>query len=95
MIPNNLLAVVKAAHAGTNQEGEILTFRRIPEIAEREAKMQGSVGYNDYEPELLGECLNGHWKVSQIGWRLQDIRRVLIGMGWKPKGRPVRFYPPE
>lgn len=95
MIPKHLQPVVKAAYEGTLDQGEILTFRRILEIAQREAENQGSVGYNSYEAELLTECLNGAWPISQMGFRLQTIRMVLKQEGWKSDGRPVRYYPPK
>lgn len=95
MIPNHLQPIVKAAYEGTLQQGEVLTFRRILEIAEREANKQGSVGYSAFEPELLTECLNGSWPISQMGFRLQTIRQVLKQEGWKYDGRPVRYHPPR
>jgi hypothetical protein len=90
-----LRELAKKACDETLPRGEVLTFRRIIEIAERESQRQGSVGYSDFEPELLTEVLNGTWPVSQIGWRLQTIRLVLKQEGWESQGRPVRFYRPQ
>lgn len=94
-IPSRFVPIIKAAYKGNLQEGEVLTFDHIIEVAEDTAKTKGYVQYSDYDLDLLTEVLNGTWPPSSLGFRLQNIRYALTQRKWRPEGRPVKFFPPQ